>query len=60
MQKYNYGNKEVVEINGVDGTYDFDSPVPRMSVSFQLNHANLTPFAGSLEIGSDKRTICRF
>jgi len=45
--------KEVVEINGVDGTYDFDSPVPRMSVSFQLNHANLTPFAGTLEIGSD-------
>ena len=48
-----YAYKEVVEINGVDGTYDLDSPVPRMSVSFQLNHANLTPFSGSLEIGSD-------
>jgi hypothetical protein len=48
--------REVTNVTGVTDVYDFDSPIPNLSVSFSLNHTNLTPFAGAIEIGQDTAT----
>jgi hypothetical protein len=45
--------REVSDITGVNDVYDFDSPVPELSVSFSMNSTSLTPYAGSIEIGQD-------
>jgi len=45
--------REVAEIKGITDVYNFDSPVPDLSVSFTRNHVNLTPFAGAIHIGQD-------
>ena len=45
--------REVADITGVSDVYDFDSPVPDLSVSFTMNSTHLTPYAGSIEVGQD-------
>ena len=49
--------REVEQVKGINDVYDFDSPIPDLSVSFSLKHVNLTPYAGSIELGSDTATM---
>jgi hypothetical protein len=49
----NHSYREVAEIKGITDVYDFDSPIADLSVSFSLQKANLTPYAGKIELGSD-------
>ena len=48
--------REVDKIEGVD-SFDLDSPMPDMQVSFNLNNVHLSAFGGRMELGEDSAKL---